>query len=309
MTTELAPIVYIIFNRLDCIRKTFPAIRNKKPEKLFIISDGPRSDYPDDSKKVQDCRDFIDTSIDWGCEVHRLYHEGNLGCGINISSGLNWVFSQVDLAIILEDDILPDPSFFQFCETLLELYKNEKRIFSITGRNHFGTWDAGGKPYFFTYNLSSWGWATWRRAWAKYNFTLEDWGDVRNRFRVLLNLKSFDYFLGDYFLFNGLFHNPRHDTWLYQWYYTCLKNGGLTIMPNQNLTAHIGMGDDATHLQDWKESIKVTTFTGDFPKYNLLQPDHNFQNKILRKLKLREKFKLIIKLLKNEIKFFLNLIH
>jgi hypothetical protein len=300
------PIVYIIFNRLDCIQQTFPIIRFVKPHKLFIISDGPRPEKPEDPKKVQACRDYVDTNIDWDCDIHRLYRAANLGCGLSPSMGLDWVFSQVDRAIILEDDILPDLTFFDFCDTLLRMYEHEKQVFGITGRNQFGSWGIFEKPYFFTHKISQLGWATWKRAWKMYNFSMDDWKYFRNRFRLFKTLLSINDFLIDYIFINSLYHYPRKDAWDYQWSYTCLKHSGLFSVPSKNLTSHIGMGENATHTKNWDEDIEVYPYCGEFPKYKNPKPDRGFQRKFYKSLTSSEKRKMIVKLLKNELKFLLN---
>lgn len=296
-----------MFNRLKCVQQTFPAIRSIQPKQLFIISDGPRESHPNDAEKVQACRDYVDASINWVCEVHRLYREKNLGCGYSIAEGLDWVFSRVDRAIILEDDILPDPSFFLFCEVLLEYYKDDERVYSITGRNHRGVWDNNGQPYFFTHKLSQLGWATWNRAWSKYEFSMCDWRQLKNRLSVFATLRSLNDFLIDYFFLNGLYQNPRLDAWDFQWFYTCIKHSGLCAMPAKNLTAHIGIGEEATHTKNWTEPFGVYSYDGEFPKYQHPKPDRNFQKRDYIQLSVSEKIKRINKMLKNEIKFLLGM--
>lgn len=297
------PIIYLMFNRLDCVQKTFPIIRSVRPKQLFVISDGPRDSHPDDFEKVRSCRDFIDRSIDWECDVERLYRPKNFGCGYSVAGGLDWVFSYVDRGIILEDDILPDPSFFNYCEILLDYYKDNESVYCITGRNHRGIWQKDNKPYFFTHKLSQWGWATWKRAWTKYNFSMDDWKQLRNRFSVFTSLRSLNDFLVDYFFLNGLYHSPRFDTWDFQWFYTCIKHNGLCVMPEKNLTAHIGSGEEATHTKSWTESFGVYSYSGDFPKYQHPKPDRQFQRRDYMRLSVSDKTKRIKKLVKNEIKF------
>ncbi|MEW6491011.1 MAG: glycosyltransferase family 2 protein, partial [Cyanobacteriota bacterium] len=161
------PVVFIIFNRPDTTQKVFEAIRQAHPPLLFVIADGPRPNKPGEDQKCAATRAIID-QVDWDCEVLTNYSEINLGCERRVSSGLNWVFDTVEEAIILEDDCLPHPTFFSFCEELLDYYRNDQRVMVITGQNvQFGRKRTDYTYYFSRYN-HCWGWASWRRAWRSY---------------------------------------------------------------------------------------------------------------------------------------------
>ncbi len=126
------PVAFIIFNRPDTTSKVFEAIKQAKPKKLLVIADGPRINKPGEAEKCKQTR-AITEQIDWDCEVLRNYSENNLGCRNRVSSGIDWVFENVDEAIIIEDDCLPNPSFFRFCQELLGKYRNNDEIFLISG--------------------------------------------------------------------------------------------------------------------------------------------------------------------------------
>ena len=128
------PVAFLIFNRPDATRRVFESIRDAKPPLLLVVADGPRPDRPDDSRACAEARSLIDR-VDWNCEVRTNYSDVNLGCGKRVSSGIDWVFQQVEEAIILEDDCVPDPTFFRFCEELLEKYRHDERISEIGGVN------------------------------------------------------------------------------------------------------------------------------------------------------------------------------
>ncbi|MBR1396888.1 MAG: hypothetical protein IJ563_05075 [Selenomonadaceae bacterium] len=134
--------------------------------KLFIVADGPRANKPGEMEKVQQCRAIKDM-VDWECEVHTNFSDVNMGCKNRIVSGINWVFEQTEELIILEDNCVPDLSFFRFCQELLEKYRNDNRVLSIAGSNHdeFEYFD---ESYAFSKFSSPWGWATWKRAWILY---------------------------------------------------------------------------------------------------------------------------------------------
>ena len=174
------PVAFIIFNRPDTTKRVFEAIRQAKPPKLFVIADGSRSDRLGEAEKCAATRAIID-GVDWECEILTNYSDVNLGCKIRVSSGLDWVFSEVEEAIILEDDCLPHPSFFAFCEELLEKYRNDSRIMQICGSNVLKDQVNIDDSYYFSKYGPIWGWASWRRAWQEYDVDMKLWAEVKKR--------------------------------------------------------------------------------------------------------------------------------
>lgn len=173
------PVAFIVFNRPDLTRLTFEAIRKQQPAQLFLIADGQRSGHPSDAVQCTEVRKIVER-IDWPCEVRFNYSERNLGCKDRIVTGLDWVFSQVEQAIILEDDCLPHPDFFMFCEAMLHRYWDDSRVMVITGNNHQGGRRRGDASYYFSKYPHIWGWATWRRAWNLNDSTLAFWPSWKN---------------------------------------------------------------------------------------------------------------------------------
>ena len=242
------PILYLIFNRPDLTEITFPSICNVKPKKLFIAADGPRTGNPDDELNCKIARQYVLSKIDWDCEVQTLFRDENLGCGKAVSSAISWFFSNVDEGIILEDDCLPDESFFKFCSILLDRYKNDEQIMHIGGNNfQFGI-KRGDGDYYYSILGHIWGWATWRRAWKHYEFNLVSANPISEEsFYRAFNQN--DLFINYY---KGLFKdvaNNKIDTWDYQWFYTILRIQGFAICPNINLVENIGFDKNATHTK------------------------------------------------------------
>jgi hypothetical protein len=238
-------IAYIVFNRPRHTRETFQAIRAARPARLFIIADGPRPGHPTDEERCLAVREVV-SQIDWPCEVQRNYAGQNLGLKKRVSSGLDWVFSQVESAIILEDDCLPHPDFFPFCQELLERYKDDDRVWTITGNNNQNGKKRSNDAYYFSKYGHCWGWATWRRAWAQYDGDIKFWPewklsqDWRN--------KTPDSYEQAYWIdiFDRIYLK-KIDSWAYPWM-TCLwYHGGLTATPRVNLVTNIGVGPDSTH--------------------------------------------------------------
>lgn len=241
-----APVGYIVFNRPRHTEATFAAIRAARPSHLFIIADGPRPGHATDAGNVAAVRDIVSV-IDWPCQVERVYSDQNLGCKHRPSSGIDHVFSKVDRAIILEDDCLPHPDFFAYCDALLDRYEHDARVSAITGQNYQrGVWRGDGSYYFSRYN-HVWGWATWRRAWRAYDGTLSFWPTWRNSdaWRKL-NPDPVErrYWTG---IFDRVHARQYETAWDYPWTASVWHAGGLTATPNMNLVTNIGFGPDATH--------------------------------------------------------------
>ncbi|MBF2064478.1 MAG: glycosyltransferase family 2 protein [Calothrix sp. C42_A2020_038] len=237
------PVALLIFNRPDKTNRVFEAIRQVKPQKLLIVADGSR--FPEEDEKCSKTREIVQ-KVDWECEVLTNFSDTNLGCKRRVSSGLNWVFSQVEEAIILEDDCLPTSSFFKFCETLLEYYRHNEQIMMISGANFQDGQIRNNYSYYFSKYAHIWGWASWRRAWQHYDVEIKTWPEYRQ-----LNLISSicnDAYEQQYWtnIFDNVF-DGLIETWDYQWLYTCWLKKGLSIIPNYNLISNIGFGSDATH--------------------------------------------------------------
>jgi hypothetical protein len=244
------PIAFIIFNRPETTTKVFEKISQIKPQQLLVIADGPRSHYPQDIERCRETRNIIDR-VDWDCEVIKNYAEVNLGCAKRIETGLNWVFTLTDSAIILEDDCLPHSTFFAFCQELLNKYRSEERVMHIGGHNRLYQWRLDQQSYHFSYLYGSpHGWATWRRAWSCYNQDNSSWNNPQNLAylaQVITDSEECDRFQK---LCDRIFKDPNLlDEWGYKWTFVKLARQGLSIIPASNLVTHIGSGADATHIK------------------------------------------------------------
>jgi hypothetical protein len=239
------PVAFLIFNRLDVTEKVFSAIALAKPKKLFVVADGPR--FPEEVEKCEKTRSIIQR-VNWDCEVLTNFSDTNLGCGQRISSGIDWVFSQVEEAIFLEDDTLPTHSFFSFCEAMLERYRYDERVMHINGDNSVNQ-NRVADSYYFSRYVHIWGWASWRRAWQHYDYQMKTWPMFKQSgcFKTVCE----DPYERAYWenIFDQMNNDPQViDTWDYQWLYACWSQGGLAIAPNQNLISNIGFNRlDAAH--------------------------------------------------------------
>ncbi len=248
MKRKSTPIVLILFKRPELTRKVLESISKVQPSRLYVIADGPREDRPDEKARCNEARAIIE-EIDWDCEIFKNYSDKNLGCQQRIYSGLNWVFDHVESAIILEDDCLPHPSFFPFCEELLQMYKDDKRITAISGNNfQFGRKRTENSYYFSRYP-HCWGWATWRRAWQHCDVNMTDWPIVRDQ--GLLNNILDSHAAIRYWRFKfQQTYTGKIDTWDYPWLLACWLQGSLSILPQNNLVSNIGFISGGTHHSD-----------------------------------------------------------
>jgi len=251
------PVAFFIFRRPDTTRRVFDAIRAARPSKLLIVADGART--PDEGRIVDETRAIV-AQVDWDCEVRTQYAPANMGLKARVSSGLDWVFDQVEEAIILEDDCLPDPSFFPYCESLLDRYRDEPRVMHISG-DCFHRQPAVDGDYYYSRYPHIWGWATWRRAWARYDVGMTAWHDPGVRARLLRSFHRSEERLFWRTTWDAV-QRGDIDTWDYQWGFSCLLHDGLSINPAVNLIANIGFGADATHTigaGDWKASLPTAS--------------------------------------------------
>ena len=240
------PVVLLIFNRPELTSQVMEQIARAQPRRLLVIADGPRNEA--ESEKCEQTRKRVLDRIDWPCELLTDFSKGNLGCGRRVSSGINWVFSKVDEAIFLEDDCVPNQSFFTFCQSMLERYRDDQRVMHVAGSNlQFGRQRGDASYYFSRYNII-WGWAAWKRSWAFYDFEMRGWPHFRDR-GLLEQVCDTEFEARNWkHRFESVF-TKQNDTWDYQWCFACWSQAGLTVTPNQNLITNLGFGADATHTK------------------------------------------------------------
>jgi hypothetical protein len=240
------PVAFIIFNRPDTTERVFAEIAKAKPPKLLVVGDGARTNREGEAAKVAATRAIIDR-VDWPCEVLTNFSETNMGCKRRVSTGLDWVFEQVEEAIILEDDCLPHPTFFRFCQELLEKYRDDQHVSMISGDNFQFGYHLNDDSYYFSNFNHIWGWASWRSRWQHdYDVAMKHWPKIREEKRVndWFGTKAEQDSFADAY---EKVHQNKIDTWDYQWNFGSRLNGRIAVMPNVNLISNIGFGAEATH--------------------------------------------------------------
>ena len=255
------PILFVIFNRIETTRQVFEEIRKVRPKQLFVAADGPRPGNEADIKNCADARDIVKL-VDWDCELKTLFQQDNLGCGIGVSTAINWFFDHVDEGIILEDDCLPSPDFFTFCGAMLEKYRHHEQIFHVSGNNFQLGKKRGSASYYFSKYTGTWGWATWKRAWQHYDLeitNLDTFLQQKKLDKVVQSKSEKAYWIR---IFRSFEVKKRKDTWDYQWTFTVWKQEALAIYPNTNLVKNIGFIENATHTFD-PESLLANIALGE----------------------------------------------
>lgn len=242
------PILLLIFNRPAQTASTFEVIARVRPRELYIAADGAREGHPTDVTNCSAARDIV-TKIYWPCEVRTLFRNSNLGCRTAVSSGIDWFFEHVERGVILEDDCLPAPGFFAFCEELLSRYENDTRVMHITGTNLNRVTDMGGNSYTFSKYTPIWGWATWRRAWKHYDVEMSRLDEIKREGVIETAFPTRAERLHREILYE-LVRQRKIDTWDYQWNFALTASNGLSIIPAKSMIRNIGFGEDATHTKD-----------------------------------------------------------
>ena len=247
--SEVPPVLVLAYRRPDLVTEVMRAVAQAKPAKLFLACDGPHHDRPDEVQLVAETRAAMEREIFWECEVQTRYLESNQGCRRGVEGALSWFFDHVEEGIILEDDCIPHPDFFGFCAELLDRYRDDGRIMHISGDGalrHPAT--APNASYVFSSEALVWGWATWRRAWRRYDSELVLWTQMRSdperSLQVFGNRRAKEWWSQ---VLDRLLLEGRPDSWAYRWSFSVMANEGLCIIPAVNLVSNVGFRSDSTH--------------------------------------------------------------
>ena len=243
------PILLVIFNRKKQALRVIESIKDLKPSVLYINADGPRAHKSDEAELCAETRQAVLEAIDWPCDVKTRFLEENQGCAHAVSSGVSWFFEHEEYGVILEDDCVPHPDFFTFCQDLLECYKDDSRVMHITGNNFLKGRKVGKASYYWSQHPLIWGWATWRRAWQSFDLNYHEFGrfnedgQIQNLYPTKL-IQLYRLYHWRKLVKQGL---KRPQSWAFAWAYAVNINHGLCIVPNMNLVSNCGFGDQATH--------------------------------------------------------------
>jgi hypothetical protein len=273
-----SPVLLVVFNRPDTTIQVFEAIRKFKVPKLYISADAPREGNLEDEIKCAEVRQIVQ-NVDWDCDVHYRFLEKNVGCGYGPSSAISWVLEKEDRVIILEDDCVPAQPFFTYCDYLLEKYKDDERVWLISGRSHHPQYHLFKKyDYIFSRFGHTWGWATWKRCWNNFDIDMSDlplFLEENGFNNIFSNSKHSRYYSKKYF---NLMQQKDLNThaWDFQFGYIILKNSGLSIVPSNNLIHNIGSfgthssGESYAHKIPKNEEYQISSE----PKFIMINKDY-----------------------------------
>lgn len=277
------PVLLITFNRPAETAQVLARLREVRPTQLFVANDGPRAHRPDDPERCTEVRRLVTEGVDWPCELKTLFQEGNLGCRDGVSTAISWFFSQVDEGIILEDDIVPEPSFFPYQEELLERYRHDERVMCVAGHQVFGQQEWP-ESYRFSQFATIWGWGTWKRVWERFEPRVDSYFEpgAPERLRKLLKKPQLvDWWDGSL----RIVASGRHDTWDVQFCYVLLKSGGVCVVPRENHVRNIGFSSDATHTkttEDRRALLPSTPVSFPLVHPRHLRADRQFDRRVAR---------------------------
>lgn len=243
-----APVLVITFNRPDYTQKVLEAVRAYRPEKVFVFQDGARFGNDEDVNRCAAVREVVEKLIDWPCQFEKYYANENLGCGPGPAEALTWYFSQVESGIILEDDAIPHPDFFEYAAELLERYKDDHDVRAIGSMNVDTQKWGDGSYYFSMMNRNLCAWASWRRAWTAFDIRLQS----TSRIQLSKALKKYGCGLLEREYWCDRLNEVHKDgiggsSWDMQFFMSIWLNNGKGIIPNVNLSSNIGTVSDATH--------------------------------------------------------------
>lgn len=239
-------ILFLVFNRPETTRRAFEAIRAARPSRLYVSADGPRASRVGEAERCAEVR-RIATDVDWPCTVETLFRDENLGCKNGVASGIDWFFEHEAEGIILEDDIIPVPSFFAYCSALLERYRDDPKVSMISGCNLIGNLHGADTSYVFSRYLHVWGWASWRRSWSNYDVAMKQWPSAAAATQLSRVLGGRPAAIAHWTAVFDQVARGEIDTWDYQWLFTSWMQDQVAIFPAATLVENIGFGSDATH--------------------------------------------------------------
>ncbi len=278
------PILILIFNRPDKVRLLIERLSTLKPKYLYISADGPRTDKIGEKELCTEAQ-LIATTINWPCEVRTHFSVNNLGCKLAVSKGITWFFENVEAGIILEDDCIPNDSFFRFTSNLLEKYRDNELVMHINGTSFLPSakYDLK-KTFYFSHLAHSWGWATWKRAWLHYDPEMKN---LESLLETLKLNKAFKKESHAKFWVKHLKHirDRRVDSWANPWLYSVIQRNGLCITPVINLVSNIGFDKQATNTQNTPNFIETYSELPDLITFpSEIKPDYETDLKIMEKV-------------------------
>lgn len=306
-------VLLIFFARPNTLKEVFERVKKARPARLFLACDGPRDNVPTERERVEECKKIV-SEIDWDCQVYTHYSDVNLGCGKGPEGAISWAFEHTDELVILEDDCVPDDSFFPYMQEMLTRYRNDTRVGIISGFNHFYEWNCGENSYCFTKYGATLGWGTWKRVWDNFDFYVK--GIQDDYYRNLLkndipDTKAGKQRIGSWLHAAAETPHKKVNYWDVQFGFVKYSQSYLCIVPKYNLIYNIGVGLGSTHTESNKEvkwkpgqilfmPTKALEFPLVHPRYVIC--DRNYDKTCFHKILYKSFFKKAINKMKRMLK-------
>ena len=266
------PILILTWKRPDHLKRVIGSLRKIRPKNIYFSCDGANKGNLKEELLVKQTRSIMRSEVDWECDKKYNLSETNLGCRLGVSRGIDWFFKNVDKGIIIEEDCILHPLFFEFAESLLKKYHNDHRIGSISASNLQNGIMRGETTYYFSKYHHCWGWATWKDRWEKYDNELKSWKFIKDnklKKQIFGTKREMKYWT---MIFERLYKYNKPDSWAYRWFLSCQINRYLSIIPNENFSENIGFGDEATNTKKGKSPIEINKTT--ISNFNLFPIKH-----------------------------------
>ena len=265
-------ILLITFNRPEHTKRVLEAIIAARPQNLYVFQDGARAGNEGDEKKCAEVRRVVkESTTDSEVVLHTNYSEMNLGCGAGPMTGIDWFFSQVEMGIVMEDDCLPHPDFFGYCEELLNRYKDDEKVRFINATLYDDRWQCEASYDFSRYMVTG-AWAGWKRTWEGFDLDLHNMDAKAFRKHVLKLTDNRAEANWWYSIVKEIQQDERKKSyWDYQMQIHLFRNSALTIHPQRNLISNIGFDGEGTH------TLNNSDNRGDRPVFPILPLTHPSQ--------------------------------
>jgi hypothetical protein len=276
------PVLLIAFRRPETTARVFEAIRRARPQRLYVAANAPRPGNVEEAERCAAVRKLVQ-AVDWDCSLQTLFRDEHLDAGASVSSAIGWFFGAVEEGIILEDDCLPDATFFRFCGEMLERYRNTSNVMQVAGYNFLSGSYKTESDYLFSHFGWQWGWATWKRAWDTFDLQMTGWP----KFKELGFHQYFPFYPQRALAFDAACAG-KLNTWDYQWHYAVASNSGLSVVPKFSLIENIGFGVNATHEMDasvgdrYRAPIRPMPFPPTHPRF--LYADRPYDEMLMKSL-------------------------
>lgn len=274
------PILFVFFRRKDTALKSFECIRKIQPSKLYLACDGARTNVDGEQELVEETRKEIIAKIDWSCDIHTLFQDKNLGCGMGVYTAISWLFANEEQGIILEEDCVANESFFYYVAELLDRYKDDNRIGMIAGTNIIPHYSM---PYSYCFSkyAYTWGWATWRRAWQHMRINMDF---LKHHQDDVLNNRGYQGKDVSQWKWQLSMITKGHvSAWDWQWFFSLASQNQLCVMPKVNLVSNIGNDSMSTHTAF--SNTFIPSHELDFPLIHPLyvMPDSAYDHQFYKK--------------------------